>query len=102
MVDGVISDVYEGAQGEIGMTLRWHLSLFSYLHYTLQNALLTAATWHDYQVNALRIGEVELDEEFRWRSCAVLPSGPCQLPTIEVFQASLLGSPKAVLCAKDS
>src|SRR5262249_543261 len=67
VVDELISEVYEGHADPRGITVPWDLSLFRYLHGIQRDALLTPASWRDYEVDSLRIGEVELAKDFRRR-----------------------------------
>ncbi len=66
-LDEVLTDVYEGNTGAIGVTVPWDIDLFRYLNSIPRNALLTPARWRDYPIDSLQIGEVELAGDFRRR-----------------------------------
>lgn len=66
-LDQIISDVYEGNVGAIGVTVPWDVELFRYLHSIERNHLLTPDRWRNYEIDTLRIGDVELSTDFRRR-----------------------------------
>lgn len=66
-LDAVVSDVYEGNTGAIGVTVPWDMELFRYLNAIPRNHLLTPGRWRQYPIDSLTIGEVELAGEFRRR-----------------------------------
>ncbi|MBI1880072.1 MAG: glycosyltransferase, partial [Chloroflexi bacterium] len=67
VLDKTISDVFESNPGSIGLTVPWDLALFRYLHAIPRDRLLTPAYWQEYEVDSLRIGQVELAKDFRRR-----------------------------------
>lgn len=107
VVDEIIADVYEGNPGSIGATVPWDLALFRYLHDIPRDALLTPPAWHDYEVDALTIGDVSLAKDFRRRVWAqhIVPyylRVRARFPRIEGFRVSPPGEAKTVLYTKNS
>lgn len=66
-LDEVISEVFEGNVGAIGVTVPWDMALFRYLHSIPRDHLLTPEQWQDYPVDSLTIGDVVLTGEHRRR-----------------------------------
>lgn len=67
VVDDIVAEAQVANPDSIGVTVAWDLPLFRYLHEIPRNHLLTPERWRDYQVDGLRIGEVESDRDFRRR-----------------------------------
>jgi O-antigen biosynthesis protein len=107
VVDKVIAEVEEYTPGAIGVTVPWDLSLFRYLHDIPRNQLLTPATWRSYQVDALRIGDVEIAKDYRRRVYEeqLVPYYArfrAAFPQIDGFRASLPQPVKTVVHTKNS
>ena len=107
VVEEVISEVYESEPGSLGTTVPWDLALFRYLHDIPRTSLLLPTTWHEYQVDALRVGGVEMARDFRRRVYEehLLPyylRCRASFPQIEGFRASLPRPPKTVLYTKSA
>ncbi|MBI5651539.1 MAG: glycosyltransferase [Chloroflexi bacterium] len=67
LVDQIVSEVSAANPNSIGTDAPWDLALFRYLHDIPRDHLLTPARWREYAVDSLRIGEVEIEKEFRRR-----------------------------------
>ncbi len=67
VLDEIVSQVYVYNTGSVGVTVPWDLPLFYYLHGIPRDALLTPDHWREYEVDGLRIGEVEVEKDFRRR-----------------------------------
>ncbi|MBI5651536.1 MAG: glycosyltransferase [Chloroflexi bacterium] len=67
VVDEIISDAFPRNAGSIGLTVPWDLALFRYLHDIPRDHFLTPARWRDYPVDTLRVGDVEIEKDFRRR-----------------------------------
>ncbi|HXJ84311.1 MAG TPA: glycosyltransferase [Candidatus Methylomirabilis sp.] len=65
-VDEIVSDISIANPGAIGVTVPWDLALFRYFSDVPRDDLLTPRTWRDYEVDARRIGDVEIAPEI-WR-----------------------------------
>jgi len=66
-IDEIVSDVYGANPDSIGMTVPYDLPLIRYFQHIPRNHLLTPGCWRDYEVDALRIGDVEIDNNLRQR-----------------------------------
>ncbi len=102
LVDRITTEINAAQAGSIGLTLPWDLALFRYLHEIPRNHLLRPDCWRDYEIDASRIGDVEISKEFRKR----LHEGyfvPYYLkhrhhfPKIEGFSATIPSQNKTVL-----
>ena len=67
VIDDVISQVFDYNPDSIGVTVPWDPLLFRYLHAISRDHLLTPDRWRDYEVDGLRIGDVEIQKDFRRR-----------------------------------
>jgi O-antigen biosynthesis protein len=67
VVNDIISHVFESNPGSLGLTVPWDLSLFRFLHDIPRNDLLTPARWHDYEIDSLSVGSVEIPNDIRRR-----------------------------------
>jgi glycosyltransferase involved in cell wall biosynthesis len=63
VLDDIVSDVFEGVSGSIGLTVPYDVALFRFLNGIARDHLLTPERWRDYPVDALRIGDVEATGE---------------------------------------
>src|SRR5262249_53765344 len=88
--------------GAIGLTVPYDMSLFRYFTDVPRDELLTPARWHDYEVDARRIGDVELAPEI-WRRLYEEQIAPYYgkfrhaFPAVEGFPASASLARKEVL-----
>lgn len=105
-VDQITTEVHAAQSGSIGRTLPWDLALFRYLHEIQRNHLLKPDRWRDYEIDALRIGEVEISKDFRRRLYEdyFVPyylQRRHRFPWIEGFPATLPPVKKTVLCIRN-
>ena len=62
-----ITRVFESNPGSLGLTVPYDLALFYYLHGISRDHLLTPDQWEDYEIDSLKIGDVELANDFARR-----------------------------------
>jgi glycosyltransferase involved in cell wall biosynthesis len=105
VVDEIISDAFPRNAGSIGLTVTWDLALFRYWHDIPRDHLLKPAHWHDYPVDALRVGEIEIEKDFRRRLYEehIVPyylSARHLFPQVEGFSAMLPPRSRTALVTK--
>jgi O-antigen biosynthesis protein len=105
VVDELISEVFIKNGGSIGLTVPWDLSLFRYLHDIPRDHLLTPMRWLDYEIDALRVGEVQIEADIRRRLYEeqIVPYYARfrhHFPVVEGFPATLPPARKTVLLTK--
>ena len=105
VVDEIISDVHAAKVGSIGVTVPWDLALFRYFHDIPRDALLTPATWHDYEVDAFTVGKVSLQQKIARRlyEQQILPyylRFRHHFPKLEGFSATPPGQPQTAILTK--
>jgi glycosyltransferase involved in cell wall biosynthesis len=66
-IDHIVADAFEHNPGSIAMTVPWDLSLFRFFHGIPREQFLTLEKWREYEVDSLRVGEVEINKGFRRR-----------------------------------
>jgi O-antigen biosynthesis protein len=107
VIDDLISRTFENNPGSIGLTVPWDPPLFRYLQAIPRDHLLTPGHWRDYEVDGLRIGEVEIKGNFRRRLYEdhIVPfyfKFRHDFPKIEGFHATLPPVGKTALLTKAS
>jgi O-antigen biosynthesis protein len=105
VVDEIVADVFVGNPDSLGMTVPWDLPLFRFINDIPRNSLLTPERWHDYEVDSLRIANVDLDKNVRRRLYEeqIVPyylTFRHNFPAIEGFHPNLSAGVKSVLCTK--
>jgi O-antigen biosynthesis protein len=106
LVDQITTEVNAAQSGSIGLTLPWDLALFRYLHEIQRNYLLKPDCWRNYEIDALRIGEVEVAKDFRDRLYEeyIVPyylKHRHHFPRIEGFSATLPSERKTALYVRN-
>lgn len=64
-IDKVISNVFGHKPDAVGMTTPFDLQTFRLFNGIDRNNLLNLSNWHSYQVDALRIGDIEITGDIR-------------------------------------
>jgi O-antigen biosynthesis protein len=102
LVDRITTEINAAQDGSIGLTLPWDLALFRYLHEMPRNHLLRPHCWRNYEIDSLRIGDVEIAKEFRKRLheeyfVPYYLKHRHHIPQIEGFSATLPSEHKTAL-----
>jgi glycosyltransferase involved in cell wall biosynthesis len=106
-IDETVSDLYAEKPDSIMMTVPYDLPLIRYFQDIPRDHLLTPGSWRDYEVDGLRIGDVEIDNNLRKRlyEMHLLPyysKFRHFFPMVEGFTVSPPVAPKTVLYIRNS
>jgi glycosyltransferase involved in cell wall biosynthesis len=102
VVEEVVSDVEAELPDSVGMTMPHDLPLIRFFQSVRRDQLLTLARWREYEVDGLRVGEAEIEGEFRRRlyEDQIVPyylRHRHHFPQIENFPATLPSRRRSVL-----